>query len=233
MIRLLTLVTIASLLTGITSCNKAPVGNNAPTISISSPADNLIMNSSGTLTLTVLATDTDGAIDKVEFFNGSSLLGTSFSPFTFILVNPPAGSYKITAKATDNRGAVTTSAAINVTVNIAFTATLNGANERPNPVASAATGSSIASYNVSTKILSITTNYTGLTPTAGHLHTGAPNVSGPVTFGFPAPLTSPIVFNTPVLTATQESDLLQNLYYVNLHTPAFPGGEIRGQLIKQ
>ncbi len=46
-------------------------------------------------------------------------------------------------------------------------------------------------------------------------------------------LTSPITFTTPALTATQEADLMANQMYVNLHTVAFPGGEIRGQLIKQ
>jgi hypothetical protein len=35
------------------------------------------------------------------------------------------------------------------------------------------------------------------------------------------------------LNATQEADLMGNLMYVNLHTVAFPGGEIRGQLLKQ
>ncbi|MNR54273.1 CHRD domain protein [compost metagenome] len=36
---------------------------------------------------------------------------------------------------------------------------------------------------------------------------------------------------SPPLSASQEADLLANLYYVNLHSAASTGGEIRGQLI--
>ena len=116
--------------------------------------------------------------------------------------------------------------------NITFKATLSGANEAPNPNASTATGNSTATFNTTTKILTVTTTYTGLTPTLGHVHKGAVGVAGGVIFPF-TNLASPIVLTTPALDATQEADLMANLYYTNLHTAAFPGGEIRGQLIKQ
>ncbi|MGI8581561.1 MAG: CHRD domain-containing protein [Chitinophagaceae bacterium] len=172
-------------------------------------------------------------LSKVEFYNGATLLGSATtSPYTFTWSGATAGTYAITAKATDNSGAVTTSSVVNITVNVGFSATLSGANERPTPVTSTATGTSVASFNVTTKIISIVTTYTGLTPTAGHIHSGAATVAGPVTFGFTT-LISPITFTTPALNATQEADLMANQMYVNLHTVALPGGEIRGQLIKQ
>ena len=115
--------------------------------------------------------------------------------------------------------------------NVSFAATLNGASETP-ANASTATGSSTGTYNTTTKILTVTTTYTGLTPVAGHIHKGAVGVPGNVVFPFTS-LTSPIVFTSGALDATQEADLMAGLYYVNLHTAAFGGGEIRGQLLKQ
>jgi hypothetical protein len=233
MLRITKLAAIALCFLNITACKKDPVANVNPTISITSPADNTTFTTPENITLTSTANDADGSISKVEFYDGTTLLGSvSSSPFTYTWANAAAGPHSITAKATDNTGAITTSSPINITVNIGFKATLNGGNERPNATSSTATGSSIASFNITTKIINITTTYTGLTPTAGHIHTGSVNIAGPVTFGFSA-LSSPIVFSTIALNATQEADLMGNLMYVNLHTVAFPGGEIRGQLLKQ
>ena len=113
-----------------------------------------------------------------------------------------------------------------------FAATLNGASESsPNP--STATGSATASFNKDTKILTVNVTFSGVTATNGHIHKGAVGVSGGVIFGFTAPITSPINYTSPALDATQEADLFANLYYVNIHSAAYPAGEIRGQLIKQ
>jgi CHRD domain len=114
--------------------------------------------------------------------------------------------------------------------NISFSATVNGASEVPSN-ASAATGSATGTFNTTTKILTVAVTYTGVTATNGHIHKAAVGASGGVIFPF-SPFTSPINFSA-TLDATQEADLMANLYYVNIHSAAFPAGEIRGQLIKQ
>lgn len=112
---------------------------------------------------------------------------------------------------------------------VTFNAVLIGASEVPaNP--STATGTATGSYNKTTKILNVKVTYSGIAPTMGHIHVGAVGVSGPVVLPF-SNLMSPINYTSPALTAAQETDLLANNYYVNLHTEAYPGGEIRGQLI--
>lgn len=112
--------------------------------------------------------------------------------------------------------------------------TLSGANEVP-AVVSSATGTTTGTYNQTTKILSISSTLVGITPTAGHIHTQVVPTnatrSGGVTFNFGTTLTSPVVYTTITpLTAAQEADLLNGIMYVNFHTPANPGGEIRGNL---
>lgn len=113
---------------------------------------------------------------------------------------------------------------------VTFTATINGTSEVPTN-ASTATGMGNFKYDKTTYILSGTVTFTGITPAAAHIHKGAEGVAGPVIFplGSAAP-TSPINFTSPPLDATQRADLMANMYYVNIHTTAFPDGEIRGQL---
>ncbi len=108
---------------------------------------------------------------------------------------------------------------------------LSGANEST-PNASTATGSATVSYNKDTKILTATVTHTIAAPTAAHIHKGAVGISGPVVFNF-GTATSPIAYTSAALTQGQEDSLLLNLMYVNVHSAAFPSGEIRGQLIKQ
>ena len=116
--------------------------------------------------------------------------------------------------------------------NTTFKATINGASESsPNP--STATGNATATFNKDTKILTVNVTFSGVTATNGHIHKGAIGVAGGVIFGFTAPITSPINYVSPALDAPQEADLFANLYYVNIHSAAYPGGEIRGQLLKQ
>jgi hypothetical protein len=115
--------------------------------------------------------------------------------------------------------------------NVIFNATLNGASEST-PNTSTATGTSTLTFNTTTKIFTITVSHTVATPTNGHIHKGAIGVSGSPVFPFVS-FASPITYTSIALDASQEADLNAELYYVNIHSAAFPGGEIRGQLIKQ
>ena len=68
--------------------------------------------------LAVTATDADGSIAKVEYFQNGNPIGTATAaPFSYIWTSVPQGSYALTAQATDNLGAQTISAPIAVTVN--------------------------------------------------------------------------------------------------------------------
>lgn len=92
-------------------------GNKAPTVYIKTPVTNTSYSSPATINMTAIATDGDGTISKVEFYNGSKWLHTEFQgTFTYTWKNVPAGTYTITAKATDNDGAITKSAGVKVTV---------------------------------------------------------------------------------------------------------------------
>ncbi len=95
----------------------APTGNLPPTVAITTPLNGASFAAPARISLEAIAQDSDGAVRKVEFFSGSQLLHTeNYAPWTFTWSNVPAGNYTLTAKATDNAGASTTSAPINLTV---------------------------------------------------------------------------------------------------------------------
>ena len=115
--------------------------------------------------------------------------------------------------------------------NVTFEATLNGANEVP-PNVSTATGTATLNFNSDTKVFTIVVTHSIAAPTNGHIHKAAVGENGSPVFTFTS-FTSPINFTSNPLDAAQEADLNAGLYYVNIHTGDFPGGEIRGQLTKQ
>ncbi|MBL9182606.1 MAG: lamin tail domain-containing protein [Verrucomicrobiaceae bacterium] len=88
-----------------------------PTVSITSPADGTAFLAPATILINANAADSDGTVAKVEFFNGATKLGEDMtSPYSFAWNNVAIGTYSLTAKATDDMTATTTSAAITVTV---------------------------------------------------------------------------------------------------------------------
>ena len=112
----------------------------------------------------------------------------------------------------------------------AISAKLSGANEVP---ALNVPGSGVldASFNKGTSVLTWTVTYSGMTGpvAAGHFH--GPAIAGAnagVVLGFSGSMDSPIK-GSATLTAAQAADLLAGKWYVNLHTAAHKGGEIRGQ----
>ena len=112
-----------------------------------------------------------------------------------------------------------------------FTGVLTGTQEVP-PTGSAATGTMVAFLHEPENRLVYLVNSTGLVGvTAAHVHQGATGVSGPVIF----PLNGGAGTYGGVsgrLTAAQVTALLANGMYANIHTSAFPGGEIRAQLLR-
>ncbi|WP_169712855.1 Ig-like domain-containing protein, partial [Algoriphagus ratkowskyi] len=99
--------------------------NEAPKVTITAPSTNSQFIQGDNISITSVATDTDGTISKVEFYNGTTLLGTDTSaPYSFDWTNLPIGNFSITAKATDNKGAATVSAPIVIYV-------IEKANEAP------------------------------------------------------------------------------------------------------
>jgi uncharacterized repeat protein (TIGR02059 family) len=101
-----------------------PVTNNTvnrdPVISITSPANNTPFVSPANITITASASDSDGTITLVEFYNGTTKLGSASAvPWSFAWDNVEEGTYSLTATVTDNRNARIVSSAISVTVTAA------------------------------------------------------------------------------------------------------------------
>lgn len=94
------------------------VADNAlPTVTLTTPSDGQVFVAPAAIMLSAAATDSDGTVAKVEFFEGATLIGTAANaPYTMTWGGVGAGSYSFTAQVTDDRGAVVTSAAVVVTV---------------------------------------------------------------------------------------------------------------------
>lgn len=109
------------------SVQTAPPVNQLPSVSLTSPVNNASFNAPASIVINATASDSDGSISKVEFYNGATLLGTdNASPYTYTWSNVSAGSYSLTVKATDNAGATRTSSVVTVNVNTVNTNTCAG-----------------------------------------------------------------------------------------------------------
>jgi hypothetical protein len=96
----------------------APViANQPPAVSISSPLKNASFTSPASITVNAAASDPDGAIIKVEFFQGNIKIGERLTtPYSITWKEVPEGTYSLTAVATDNGNLKTVSSAVSVTV---------------------------------------------------------------------------------------------------------------------
>jgi hypothetical protein len=83
--------------------------NVPPVISWVVPTNNSTFIQPKTITLTASATDADGTVTNVAFFNGTTLLGNVTSgvgnQYSLTWSNAAVGSYTLSARATDNSGA--------------------------------------------------------------------------------------------------------------------------------
>ncbi|QNA43133.1 CHRD domain-containing protein [Lacibacter sediminis] len=117
-----------------------------------------------------------------------------------------------------------------------FIAIYSGANEVP---ANASTGGGgiIGVYDDATNTIYYNIAFGGLSAatTAAHFHAPAgPGVNAGVTLahvGFPTGVTTGNYTKIDVFTDAQETNLKAGLMYSNIHTSAFPGGEIRAQIV--
>ncbi|WP_425451446.1 glycoside hydrolase family 48 protein [Sphaerisporangium album] len=98
-------------------CNGGTPTNQPPTVALTSPTAGQTFTAPATVNLAANAADSDGTVSKVDFYSGTTLLGTdTTAPYTYSWTGVAAGDYSLTAKATDNAGATTTSSPVGITV---------------------------------------------------------------------------------------------------------------------
>jgi Bacterial Ig domain/Bacterial Ig-like domain len=101
----------------ITDDDGAPPANVPPTVSITAPDGSDIFAAPADIAVSATANDSDGTVTKVEFLVDGIVKATDLTlPYTYAWNAVTAGTYQLTARVTDNSGAITTSAVINVTV---------------------------------------------------------------------------------------------------------------------
>jgi hypothetical protein len=111
--------------------------------------------------------------------------------------------------------------------------TLDGKAAVP-PNTSAGNGTADLDFDAASKKLSWKVTYSGLSgpPTAAHFHGPAEaGKNAGVAVAIPNAASSPVE-GSATLTDAQAADLMAGKYYINVHTAANPGGEIRGQVTK-
>lgn len=114
-------------------------------------------------------------------------------------------------------------------------ATLEGSQEVPSND-SPGTGTAVITFDDITNLLSWEITYSGLvgTPTFSHFHGPAPagvnaGVQVNIVDNSGGNITSPMI-GSATISDVQEADLLSGLWYINIHSILYPGGEIRGQV---
>jgi Big-like domain-containing protein len=91
--------------------------NAPPTVALTAPSSGAAATAPASIALAATAADSDGTIVKVDFYAGTSLIGTASSaPYAVNWTGVPAGTYSVAAMATDNSGATAMSSARTITV---------------------------------------------------------------------------------------------------------------------
>ncbi|MBL9185220.1 MAG: metallophosphoesterase [Verrucomicrobiaceae bacterium] len=153
-----------------------PIGQ-PPTVSLTAPASNTVFLSGDAISLAATASDTDGSITKVGFYQGNTLLGEdSTAPYEFVWNGAAAGTYSVTARATDNEANVTTSTAATIYVNTtAGSGTLtrgpylNQANQNSIIIRWRSSQPVVGRVRVGSALGSLTSSVDEVTPTTEHV----------------------------------------------------------------
>ena len=161
------------------SCYYTPVtqsSNVAPTVVLTSPTASGTYSARSMVALSATATDSDGTVAKVEFFDGTTSLGIATSaPYSLSWI-ATLGTHTFTARATDNLGAQTTSAAVTISIstgnNVVICAAEGGTCVLPSgtvaDVAYGASGLFVVKRNLSGSV-PCTNQYFGTDPAPGKL----------------------------------------------------------------
>jgi len=118
-----------------------------------------------------------------------------------------------------------------LSIPLVFSASLSGAEETP-PNASPGQGIGIFTFDPNDRSFNARVVSSGVADNAAHIHEGPPGVAGPIVIPLTKAPGSVVWEANGILTQTQE-DILRSgdlNFYFNVHSPTFPGGEIRGQI---
>ncbi len=211
-----------------------PVDTTAPTVAaVQAPAATV----NRTVTLSVTATDSVG-VTAVRFFVDGVLLGAdTTAPFSMAwdTSGEAEGDHTLTAEADDAAGNTGTSAAATVTVkNVQDFAISVSGNEEVPASGSQATAQADLTINVATGDVQGNLTTSGITATAAHIHDAFAGMNGPVLIPLAQDTVDPTIFTVPggsTLDAAGVDRLLAGALYLNVHSAALPGGEIRGQIL--
>lgn len=111
-----------------------------------------------------------------------------------------------------------------------FKNALTGTQEVP-PASTTATAIGTAAVDNIAKTLTVAVNTTGIAGTEAHIHEAAPGLNGPIVFPLAQTFGGSGIWFTKVnLTDIQFNSIMAGNYYLEVHSVAFPNGEVRGQI---
>ena len=192
-------------------------------------------------TVSLTADATAGAgVNRVEFLVDGNLIATDTSaPYSadWNTSTVTDGSHSLTARVVDTANTTVTSTAVTVNVlnSPAIDVAVSAAEVFPR-TNSQATGAGQLTFNLVTGVVTGGVTLSGITATLAHIHNGIAGTNGPVVVDFVQSAGNPNRWDVEagdVLTADLVTALLAGQLYVNVHTAANPGGEIRGQIKPQ
>lgn len=96
--------------------------NSPPSVAITNPLNGAVFSPApATIPIGATASDLDGVVTNVSFYSGGVKIGEdTVSPYSMVWGSVPAGTYNLTARATDDRGITSTSAVVTITVSSAL-----------------------------------------------------------------------------------------------------------------
>jgi hypothetical protein len=214
-----------------------PPDTTAPTVSAVAVPPGSTLNR--IVTLSATASDNTG-VTEVRFFVDGVLLGSAAAAPYSIDWDTGAetdGDHTVHAEAVDAAGNTAQSADITVTVrnSVQFAVTLSGAEEVP-PVTSQGSAQADLTVDLVSGEVSGALTASGITPTAAHIHDAFAGTNGGVLVPLDQDAADPGQFTVPAgtsLDAAAIERLLAGALYVNVHTAAAPGGELRGQILPE